>query len=286
MPKKTKDVTIRYCRFELRKDSILCRDVSVVYGVLDRLGRIGELQRNFDNEDAEKVINIESIQKSEDFYQIIFKSAKYGYLTDYMNTMGHDRESDKGMDEGEKMLTHMCLRRDRNELLACIESNKNGIGLQMINAYLEHHLKSHGENYSLTYQVLTTRDIVDIIDGSKKIKEVQVDCYYSDMTRDDFANIYDDCEEHTYEMKFSNQRKGWLRKDPIKQLFSEKNASRYKRIRVSLRSANDEDLVIDSLMDTISEKIRVKLNSKGVVDSADILPKLEERLNNFRETMG
>ena len=125
---KTKKRTIRYCEFDLTKDGIPCSNMDIVYKTLDRLKQTkNEESRNQDREDVEKAINIRSITKHESFYWIAISSAKYGYVTKFMDNQGHTRESDKRLNEGEEMVTHMCLMYDPCRLVASVESNRDGV---------------------------------------------------------------------------------------------------------------------------------------------------------------
>lgn len=61
-------------------------------------------------------------------YKIIFKSCKYNHSPDYMSsTDGSERPTDKQLHEGDKELTHMCMRIDGNEVFTIFEERRNGV---------------------------------------------------------------------------------------------------------------------------------------------------------------
>ena len=283
---KTKKRTIRYCEFDLMKDGIPCSNMDIVYKTLDRLKQTkNEEARNQDREDVEKAINIRSITKHESFYWIAISSAKYGYVTKFMDNQGHTRESDKRLNEGEEMVTHMCLMYDPCRLVASVESNRDGVGLVMISSFLEYHVKTMGDNYTLTVKELAGKDVVNIILKSKRISDINIQCDYRHLFQDEFANIFGDKEEHLCSIRIGSGKDMLIGKvgewfDSIK-----RNKNKCKKMRISLHSDEDKDLVLDSVMNTINEKITVNLDENGMVVSNDILQKLEDNLKSFLKSI-
>lgn len=283
---KTKKRTIRYCEFELVKNGTPCTNVDIVYKTLERLEKTkNEEARNQDREDVEKAINIRSISKHDNFYWIAISSAKYGYVTKLMDNQGHIRDSDKRLNEGEEMITHMCLMHDTHRLVASIESNRDGVGLVMISNFLEYHINTSGENYTLTVKELAGKDVINIILKSKRISDINVQCDYRHLFQDEFSNIYGDEEEHLCSIRIGNGKDMLISKvgewfDSIK-----KNKDKCRKMRISLHSDEDRDLVLDSILNTINEKITVDLDENGMVVSNDILQKLEDRLKSFLKSI-
>ncbi|MBE6518771.1 MAG: hypothetical protein E7Z70_04420 [Thermoplasmata archaeon] len=283
---KTKKRTIRYCEFELVKDGIPCSNMDIVYETLDRLKQTkSEEARNQDREDVEKAINIRSISKHDKFYWIAISSAKYGYVTKLMDNQGHIRDSNKRLNEGEEMITHMCLMYDPHRLVASIESNRDGVGLVMISSFLEFHINALGENYTLSVKELAGKDVINIILKSKRISNINIQCDYRYLFQDEFANIYGNEEEHLCSIRIGSGKDMLIPKvgdwfDSIK-----KNKNKCKKMRISLHSDEEKDLVLDSIMNTINEKISVDLDENGMVVSDDILQKLEDNLKSFLKSI-
>jgi len=284
--RRTKKRTIRYCEFELRKNGRICSNVDIVFRTLDMLKSTDrEEDRNQDCEDVEKAINIRSITKNGDYYWIVISSAKYGYVTKLMDNHGHIRESGKKMNEGEEMITHMCLKCNPNHLVASIESNRDGVGLVMISNFIEYHLKSMGDGYTLTVKEMASKDIIDIVLKSKTISEINVQCDYRYLFQDEFKTIFGDSEEHLCSVRIGSGKKMLI--PVVSQWFdSIKNKnSKCTKMRISLHSDEDKDLVLDSVMNTVNEKIDVELDQNGMVMSEDILLKLQQNLESFMVSM-
>lgn len=82
-------------------------------------------------------------------YEVRFKSCKYNHSPDYMSSRdGTERPTEKQLYEGDKELTHLCLRIDTDEAFCVIEERKSGVTLGAVvryfNLLLRDYLLSQG----------------------------------------------------------------------------------------------------------------------------------------------
>ncbi|MFE9079836.1 hypothetical protein [Bacillus mobilis] len=69
--------------------------------------------------------------------EIIFKSCKYNHSPDYMSRVdGTVRPSNKQLDEGEKELTHLCMKVSTLETEVILEERRSGVTINEIAKYI------------------------------------------------------------------------------------------------------------------------------------------------------
>lgn len=104
---------------------LFCRFLSYVQSLPDE-------NKLFRDEKNNKAVALSSVRDETKqglhLYKIIFKSCKYNHSPDYMSsTDGSERPTDKQLHEGDKELTHMCMRIDGNEVFTIFEERRNGV---------------------------------------------------------------------------------------------------------------------------------------------------------------
>lgn len=82
---------------------------------LSYVNNLSTSSKLFNDEKTKKAIALDRIsdetKEGIHLYKIVFKSCKYNHSPDYMSSRdGSERISDKRLDEGDKELTHMCMR--------------------------------------------------------------------------------------------------------------------------------------------------------------------------------
>ena len=93
--------------------AMLCRFMMYVAG-------LDEMKRLEKNTKTNKAISLESVKNETvqgvQILKIVFKSCKFNHSPAYMSSSdGTERPSDKQLNEGEKELTHICMRINADE---------------------------------------------------------------------------------------------------------------------------------------------------------------------------
>ncbi len=287
MPNNTKLRTVRYCEFELRRRSRILDDVSVLFRTLDKLKDADDRDKAMAIEERQQTVTVESVEIHDGYYWVVFGSAKYGYTTDYMNTEGERKKSNKGIDEGEVMPTHMCLKIDDKDLFATVESNTNGVSISSITNFLEHHLQSMGDGYTLSSRQMAGLDMAKQILNSNRIMDLTLTMDCRDLKLGEFEQFYITPKTHKCSLKLTSDKKSPFNKSVIARLFDRSIVEKkYERARVSIRTEDNREMVLDSLHETMNEHVDVRLNDRGLVDSQDIFMKLQECLKRYLEESG
>ena len=109
-------------------------DNELFCGFLGYVNTIKGEARIFNDSKNNKAVDFDNIleetKEGLQLYKITFKSCKYNHAPDYMSSIdGSERATDKRLYEGEKELTHMCIRIDLNEAYTIFEQRRNGVSM-------------------------------------------------------------------------------------------------------------------------------------------------------------
>lgn len=278
--------TISYCQFEVLKDGIAQKETDSFRQMLNLLETKSLSDRLHDFTNSEKVAIIESITKKEnDDVWIVFKTARYGHTANLINRKdGTERDNTKTMDEGEKQLTHLCINIEEHAVICALESNKDGIGASLISKYFENYIKEIDPKLAIRTSYLSTKDFSDIIDKADRIIEADLDCSYCDTSEDVFKSLYSDGIKETFRVQFRPEKKKSFKKSEIKKLYDSIDPNgKIRRVRIAIRTNEGNDVVLDSLLDTVRDKIPVQIDSNGTVVSGSILLQLQECLHKLKD---
>lgn len=219
-------------------------------------------------------------------YKIIFKSCKYNHSPDYMSsTDGSERPTDKQLHEGDKELTHMCMRIDGNEVFTIFEERRNGVTIggviKYFNKLLHTFLAQEGvpDDFYLWASIIPPEDFLTALESADRVsiaelfveKKVLGSGYLGLMDVD--ANSQDDLV-----MTLKSKPRQSLPKRALKQTFLSltTEGSQVSRIRLYGKDINKMSVIIDSLKGKRVEEVTVDLTPNGVVDSYSIFAKIEE----------
>ena len=281
----SKKRTISYCQFELFINGIVQKDVDSFRQMLNLLESKTLTDRIYDFTNSEKVAIIDSITKKEnDYVWIVFKTAKYGHTANLINRKdGTERGNTKTIDEGEKQLTHLCLHIEEHNIICAIESNKDGIGASLISKYFENYIKEIDPKITIHASYLSTRGISDIIDKADRIVEADIECSYDDTSDDIFKSLYGDGVKETFMVQFKPEKKRGLNRSKIKKLYNSVDpCGKIRRVRIAIRTNEGNDIVLDSLLETVRDKITVQVDSNGIVASGPLLIQLQDYLQKLK----
>lgn len=262
---------------------LFCRFLSYVQG-------LSTDEKLFRDEKNNKAVALSSIRDETKqglhLFKIVFKSCKYNHSPDYMSSAdGSERPTDKQLYEGDKELTHMCMRIDGNEAFTIFEERRNGVTMggviKYFNKLLHSFLAQEGEtnNFYLWANIIPPDDFLTALEAADKVsvaelfveKKVLGSNYLGLMDVD--ANSQDDLI-----MTLRSKPRQSLPKRALRQTFLSltTEGSKVSRIRLYGKDINKMSVMIDSLKGKRVEEVTVDLTPNGVVDSYSIFAKIEE----------
>lgn len=267
-------------------------DAQLFCHFLEYVNNLAERDKLFRDEKNNKAVALSSISdetKQElHLYKIIFKSCKYNHSPDYMSsTDGSERPTDKRLDEGDKELTHMCMRIDGNEAYTIFEDRRNGVTMggviKYFNKLLYTFLSQQGikDIFCLWASIIPSGDFLTALDTADRISVAQLfvekrvlGSGYLDLMDVD-ANSQNDLL-----MTLKSKPRQSLPKRALKQTFLSlaTEGTEITRIRLYGKDINKMNITIDSLGGKRIEEVSVELTPNGIVDSYSIFAKIEEVL--------
>lgn len=283
---RLKKRTVAYCKFEFVRKGLVVKDFRVFSQVLEKLKTMSIESKTKDFEENDKVVVLDSIHSVGDGYLgFVFKTGRYGHTANLINKYdGSERNNNKTMDEGEIELTHLCMSLKSDHALCALEGNKYGISAPIIVKYFQQYINEIDENLMLNTAYVSTKGLSDILERASRIISVDVECAYKDLNEDAFENMYGPETKETFDVHFSPQRGKSLKKSETKKLYNKVDTNgKIRRIRVALRTDEGDDVILDSLMDKVRDRIPVEMDTNGVVISKPILESLKQYLIKIEE---
>lgn len=250
------------------------------------------LSKLFNDTKAQKAISLASIRdETKDdihLYKIVFKSCKYNHSPDYMSsTDGSERVSDKQLYEGDKELTHMCMRIDAHEAYTVFEDRRNGVSIGGVISYFNRHLKdflhAHNldDNFILWAGVVPSDDFLTALSNTTRVSvaDIYVD---KSVLGSEYLNLMeiDASAQEELVMVLKSKYKQSLTKRAIQSAYRKITTSGtvINRIRLYGKDQNGMNTVIDSLSQRKAEEVVVDLLPNGTVDTYSLFAKVEEVL--------
>lgn len=259
---------------------------------LEYLKDLPSQEKLFNDEKTKKATSVENIllerKEGLTLVKVVFKSCKYNHSPDYMSSLdGSDRASDKRLDEGEKELTHMCMRIDSHEAYTIFEDRRNGVTIGGVIAYFNRHLKNFlqmrgiQDSFYLWAGLVPPDDFMTALENVTRIsiadifvnKRVLGSGYLDLMDLD--ANSQDELV-----MTLKSKPRQTLPKRAIRTTFIKltTGGTEVERIRLYGKDINKMNTIVDSLNQKKTEEIIVDLLPNGTVDSNSIFARIEEIL--------
>ena len=221
-------------------------------------------------------------------YKIVFKSCKYNHSPDYMSSRdGSERISDKRLDEGDKELTHMCMRIDGHEAYTIFEERRNGVTIGGVISYFNRHLKDflHArgitDDFYLWAGVVLPDDFITALSNATRISAADI---YVDkaVLGSGYLNLMelDASSQNDLVMTLKTVPRQSLPKRAMQGLFRRisTEGTVVNRIRLYGKDINGMNTMIDSLHQKKVDEVSVNLLQNGVVDTYSIFAKIEEIL--------
>lgn len=280
---------------------------------LDFLNYMKELpldNKIYDDTANNKAIVLDSITEikrkgKSTIYNILFKSCKYNHVADYMSSKnGQERPSEKRLDEGEKELTHLCLRLDDSEAYVVLEERKSGVSMTKVGSYFHRHFKTFFKAYleslnlnkkerkkyagiSLQVGKVLPDSFLDALNSASRIKTAEL-YVEREVLGSDYLNIMhlDNSIRNELVLIAKSQKGETLRKSSILDTFFKIGSKDtvIRRIRLYGEDAHSMNIVIDTLNGKRKDYVTVELTANGIVDSTSMFAKLKEAIENNEST--
>lgn len=281
---------IVYYSIEFAKGEEKFFDEKLFCEFLNYVKTIPVAERIFNDTNTKKAVDLagilEETKEGIHMFKITFKSCKYNHSPDYMSSVdGSERASDKRLEEGEKELTHACIKINMNEAYTIFEQRRNGVTIggvikffnKLLASFLE--IKKIEEKFYLFYSLIPADDFLESLNNVERIisaniyteKKILGSGFLGLMDLD--ASVQDDlliCVK-------AKKGKG-LAKAAARRLFNYTIAEGTvtSRVRIYAKDIDKLDVVLDSMGDRKVDEITVELNENGTVNSYSIFAKLEE----------
>lgn len=265
-------------------------DASLFCKFMRYLKSMDDVDRIFNDVKTNKAIDFNSVleetKQGIQMFKITFKSCKYNHSPDYMSSIdGSERHSDKRLEEGEKELTHVCMKIKNNEAYTIFEQRRNGVSvygmIQFFNKQLKTFLESQNinDNFYLFASVIPADDFLTALEKVERIRAADI-YTEKEIIGSEFLNLMPTDTNMQDELVISvkAKRKESLAKRSVKQAFQSvfSEGTRIKRIRLYAKDIEKLDVVLDSLGEKKVDEITVELNENGTVNTYSIFSKIEE----------
>ena len=221
-------------------------------------------------------------------YEVRFKSCKYNHSPDYMSSRdGTERPTEKQLYEGDKELTHLCLRIDTDEAFCVIEERKSGVTLGAVvryfNMLLRNYLLSQGNEMPIVLfaSIVPSEDFMSALNSAEKITIAEL-FVQKDVMGSGYLN-YLDVDASTREdvvMTVKAKPRQSFTKRALRDTYIKMTTegTEIKRIRLRGKDVNQMSVVIDSLNAKRKDEVYVELDQSGIVISSSIFSKMEEAI--------
>lgn len=256
---------------------------------LDNLSTTDKL---FNDQKIKKAVALDRIfeetKEGIHLYKVVFKSCKYNHSPNYMSSRdGSERVSDKQLDEGDKELTHMCMRIDDREAYTVFENRRNGVTIGSAISYFNRHLKEFlhiqgiEDSFCLWAGIVPPDEFMTALNNATRISVADIFVDKS-VLGSDYLNLMeiDDNSQDNLVITMKVKYRQSLSKRAIQGAFRKitTEGSVVNRIRLYGKDINRMNTVIDSLQQKKMDEISVDLLPNGVVDTYSIFAKIEEVL--------
>ena len=233
----------------------------------------------FDDAKSNKFWRLDSVNRKNDLFYLIFKSGKYNHSPNYISRLdGVERVSDKNLDEGECEKTHVVINVKESTLI--IEYRKSGVSSAAFVRYVNKFIRDEKIQLDKIKVVKELKqDFLNNLNSLKTIQNIQL-YVKNEIIGSEYMNLIEPTENTQEEVivTVKAERKKTLAIENIKNIFNKigTNGQVTKRIRVRGRDSDNINVLLDSLNQSKFEQIYVELDEKGIVDSTSYFEKVSE----------
>lgn len=233
----------------------------------------------FDDAKSNKFWRLDSVNRKNDLFYLIFKSGKYNHSPNYISRLdGVERVSDKNLYEGECEKTHVVINVKESTLI--IEYRRSGVSSAAFVRYVNKFIRDEKIQLDKIKVVKELKqDFLNNLNSLKTIQNIQL-YVKKEIIGSEYMNLIEPTENTQEEVivTVKAERKKTLAIENIKNIFNKIGTKGQvtKRIRVNGRDSDNINVLLDSLNQSKFEQIYVELDEKGVVDSTSYFEKVSE----------
>ncbi len=267
-------------------------DPNLFSGFIRYLNALPDSEKLFNDPQNNKAVALYSVRDENkegmQFFKIVFKSCKYNHSPDYMSSVdGSERPTDKELHEGERELTHMCIRIDLNEAYTVFEERRNGVTIGGVIAYFNRHIHRYLSRVGISDDKIVWASLIppdDFLTALRNAERISIAEIFVEkkVLGSQYLNIMDidASSQEDLMMTLKAKRKQSLPKRAMQRVFTSIAAegAEVTRIRLHGKDINKMNVLIDSLNQKKAEEVVVELCADGTVDSYSIFAKIEEVL--------
>lgn len=281
---------IGYYNIYFARDERQYFDKGIFRRLLEYIDKLPGEHRIIADDKTNKAVDIESIKvdtkQGSEFVKMVFKSCKYNHSPNYMSSLdGTERATDKKLSEGEKEITHMCMRLDLDEAYTIFEERRTGVSMYSVINFFNKNLiqlcqdeKKYVDGM-LSFGYIPSDKFLDLIEKSQRIVSAEL---FVDRTLMGSQNLnlldLDDSSRDDVVITIKAQKRKSLLKNVLKDTFNKlaTEESRVNRIRLYAKDKDNFNMYIDTDAMKKVQEINVELKEDGTVDTYSIFSKMEE----------
>ena len=209
------------------------------------------------------------------------------------STDGSERPTEKQLYEGDKEVTHICMRIDALEVMCVVEERRSGVTFGAVIRYLNEKLRNYlrqenqDEGIILIGSIVPPQDFLAALEATERITiaELFVDKEVMGTDYLGFLEIDASTREEVVMTVKSKPKQSIAKRAAREAYFGlATEGTRVRRIRLRGRDYNNMSVIIDSLNAKKKDEVFVELMPNGIVNTASIFQKMEEALQDLKRT--
>lgn len=262
---------------------------------IEFVNKLGEKDKLINIKKYSKAVSIESIEIKNYYIEIIFKNCKYNHSPNYMSSInGAERVSDKKLYEGEKEITHLYGKIEKNECVFVLEERRSGVTMTQITEYFNKQLHKYNnynriaDNYSIEKAIIPDMNFMDSLEDMSRIKAADIYVYKDIIGSEelDLLEFRDNAVRDDVVINIKARKNSSLFKSNFKKLFNkkQKNYSNISRIRLYGKSLNGFDVCVDTDIVKKTDYIEVAVDESGIIKSPIMFSTMKEYLIGSSES--
>lgn len=192
---KTKHVVF-YTLSELHSEPTGRQYAESIKDILEYIKKHTKVNRKYSlNTDKFCLIESATFNKSENLYEILFKSARHSFRPPLINrNTTIERENPKTIEEGEIEKVHLILKFEEDDVTMYIEKNRDGVTINNIMDYFNYFLRKYNTehnpdaDYHFKADLILRENFLEILNSLKRVSVTDV-FYDKKILGGDYLNL-------------------------------------------------------------------------------------------------
>lgn len=231
--------------------------------------------------------------KDGEYFEVLFKSAKHSFSPPLMNRRtAEERPNPKELDEGEIEKVHFVLKLEEDDIMICMEKNRDGVTINNIVDYFNHFMrkmyseKDQESNFHYKSDIIAKDNFIEILRSLNRVSVADV--YYD---KSILGGQYLNLSDRTVGIRSSvvlSIKPNWgeSAKELAIDAFNKFNGatkdgkSKVQKIRIEGKNEFNGDVILDTDFIEKRETVDIEYDGKtGEIVSKDAFRKLLAFLN-------